>query len=122
MRSRLRTALITAMRTRDSVAVSALRSALAAIDNAEAVDAGTSGGDVGAHPLGPVGPAEAPRRELTEADIVETVRTEVSDRLRTAGEYERLGQPEHAERLRGEATVLSRFVPAPERNERAHCG
>jgi len=40
VRDRLRAALPAAMKARDSVAISALRSALGAIDNAETVDAG----------------------------------------------------------------------------------
>ncbi|MFF2391084.1 hypothetical protein [Nocardia sp. NPDC058114] len=40
LRERLRAALKTAMKARDLGAVTALRSALAAIDNAEAIDAG----------------------------------------------------------------------------------
>ncbi len=114
MRSQLRAALAQAIRSGDSVAVSALRSALAAIGNAEAVEAGTPGGSPGADPLGPagaVGATDVPRRQLTEADLAQTVRVEITERLTAAGEYERLGQPERAERLRGEANVLGRFVP-----------
>lgn len=93
------------------MAVSALRAALSAIANAEAVDIAAPGRSPGAHPLRPVGAADVPRRELTEAELTATLRSEVAERLTAAGEYEDLGQPERAERLRGEATVLSRFVP-----------
>lgn len=105
------------MKARDSVAVSALRSALAAIENAEAVDA-ADGAPAGAgdanrdpHVAGSVvglGAGEVSRRTLTPAEVAATVRAELDERLAAAVEYQRLGQREHAERLRGEAGVLSR--------------
>jgi uncharacterized protein YqeY len=54
VRDRLRAALPAALKARDSVAVAALRSALAAIDNAEAVDLATRPG-LGSNP-GPGSP------------------------------------------------------------------
>jgi uncharacterized protein YqeY len=62
LRDRLRRALPAAMRARDAPAVAALRSALAAIDNAEAIDTTDSVGSSEAldkiEPLNDVGPAE----------------------------------------------------------------
>jgi uncharacterized protein YqeY len=113
----LRRALVDAMKARDSVAVSALRSALAAIENAEAVDAadgapaGAGDADGDTHVAGSVvglGAGEVSRRTLTPAEVVATVRAELDERLAAAVEYQRLGRREHAERLRGEAGVLSR--------------
>lgn len=106
------------MKARDAVAVSALRSALAAIDNAEAVDAAPAPPPGAGHPdiggsVGSLWAAEVERRTLTDAEVEETVRAEVAERLVAARDYERLGHREHAERLRGEADVLTRYLPDP---------
>ncbi|NJC84120.1 GatB/YqeY domain-containing protein [Planosporangium mesophilum] len=107
LRDRLRAALPAAMKARDRVAVAALRSALAAIDNAEAVAApAVRGLAIEQTPVG-VGAAETPRRVLTQAEVEEIVRTEVAEREAAARDYDRAGRPEHAERLRAEAAVLS---------------
>jgi hypothetical protein len=109
LRQRLRTALVAAMKERDRVAVTALRSALAAIDNAEAVDttAVASGSlAIESSPVG-IGGAEAGRRALSGEDIAQIVRSEVTDREAAAVEYDRAGRPERAEALRAEARVLS---------------
>jgi uncharacterized protein YqeY len=107
--SRLRAALPTALKARDRVAVAALRSALAAIDNAQAVEAPPaprSGGVVAGAVTG-LGGGEAPRRELSPGDVVAIVRAEVVDRRAAAGEYERAGQGDAAARLTAEADVLA---------------
>ena len=112
LRQRLRTALVAAMKERDRVAVTALRSALAAIDNAEAVDitAVASGSlAIESSPVG-IGGAEAGRRALSGEDIAQIVRSEVADREAAALEYDRAGRPERAEALRAEARVLSSYL------------
>ncbi|MDT5038055.1 MAG: uncharacterized protein QOE03_3240 [Micromonosporaceae bacterium] len=115
LRQRLGDALRVAMKARDRVAVSALRSALAAMDNAEAVDR-TAAID---EPLGieqipvGVGAAEVERRVLTPAQLEHIVRAEVTDREAAAREYDLAGRPERAERLRGEVGVLSAYLPDP---------
>jgi uncharacterized protein len=112
LRQRLRTALVAAMKERDRVAVSALRSALAAIDNAEAVDAtAVASGSLAieSSPVG-IGGAEAGRRALSGEDIAQIVRSEVADREAAALEYDRAGRPERAEPLRAEARVLSSYL------------
>jgi uncharacterized protein len=109
LRQRLRAALPAAMKARDHAAVAALRSTLAAIDNAEAVDATVhSGGSLAIErsPVG-VGAAEVPRRVLTEEQVERIVRTEVADREAAAGGYERAGHPDRAARLRAEAAALT---------------
>ena len=109
LRTRLRDALGAAIKERDRVAVGALRSALAAIENAEAVDvSGTAGRDgaggtgmaIEQIPLG-AGAAEVDRRELTEDDAERIVRGEVAEREAAALTYENAGQAARAERLRG---------------------
>ena len=130
LRDRLRRALPAAMKARDRPAMTALRSALAAIDNAGAVDpthavptevdpqVATSaarpsdpGAARAAHPgfagtVAGVGAAEVERRSLSQAQMEAIVRTEIADRETAATGYERAGQLQHAERLRAEAKVL----------------
>lgn len=97
------------------MAVSALRSALAAIDNAEAVDAaqappaGVSHADLAGTVVG-LRAAEVERRVRTGAQMEEIVRAEVADRRAAARDYERTGRHERAERLRREANVLSAYL------------
>ena len=121
MRASLRDDLKVALKAKDRVAVGAIRSALAAIDNAEAVPtesashaaspgAGTTGDEHFAGSATGLGAAEAVRRNLTDADVRSIVQNEVRERTDAADEYERLGRTEQAERLRAEARVLSRHL------------
>jgi hypothetical protein len=115
MRTSLRDDLRAALKARDRVAISALRSALAAIDNAEAVPVEHSLGSAAGneHVAGAatgLGAAEAERRHLTEADLRSIVGNEVRERLAAAEEYEQLGRTDPAERLRAEADVLSPYL------------
>jgi uncharacterized protein len=109
LRPRLRTALVAAMKERDRVAVTVLRSTLAAIDNAEAVDATSAAGGSSAIESSPVGigVADVERRALSDEDIAQIVRAEMADREAAAADYDRAGRPERAEALRAEAQVLS---------------
>ena len=113
---RLRGALTEALRSRDSIAASALRSALSAIANAEAVpSANTSRGVGSEHVAGAVaglGAAEAARRGLTEHDVAAIVAAEISDRRSAAGDYERLGRSDQSARLRREADILAELLTA----------
>ncbi|MFF1443652.1 hypothetical protein [Streptomyces sp. NPDC058295] len=103
------------MRARDKVAVSALRTTLAALDNAEAVPVGEvelRGSALEQSPVG-AGATEAARRELSEQSVLAVVRAEADERLDAAA---RLTAPAHADRaalLRAEAAVLLRFLEAP---------
>lgn len=112
LRVRMRQALPEAMRARDKAAVSALRSTLAALDNAEAVPVGPAalrGRALEQAPVG-VGVTEAARHELSDSGVAEIVRAEVAERLEAA---DRLSAPAHAERaarLRAEAAVLLGFL------------
>lgn len=115
MRTSLRRDLTAALKARDRVAVTALRSALAAIENAEALPTGHSSHRVveSEHIAGSavgVGAADAERRHLAEADLHAIVEKEVHERSAAAGEYERTGRDDLAERLRSEAEVLSRYL------------
>lgn len=83
--TRLRRTLGVALKARQAGSVSALRSAMSAIGNAEAVDPAASrpGGTGSPHFAGTVaglGAGEARRRRLTEADVVAIVRREAAER------------------------------------------
>jgi uncharacterized protein len=105
----LRRALSPALKARDRAAVAALRSALAAIDNAHAVEAEAAprSGGVIAGAVAGLGAGDAPRRELSEDDIAAIVRAEVADRRAASTDYERAGQVDAAARLAAEADVLA---------------
>src|SRR4029077_19869663 len=95
LRLRLRESLKVALHAHNGIAASAIRSAMAAIDNAGALDGAhppePTGGTVRPVHLG-VGAAEARRRELSAEDVVEIVRREVGDRMAAADAYQRLGR------------------------------
>ena len=108
-RTTLRDALLAARKDRDATRVTALRSALSAIDNAETpgdarVDAPSSatiaGGVVG------LGAAEVARRELSDAQIRSLLHGEIDERLAAAKQID-ASHTERAATLRAEAAVLS---------------
>lgn len=111
LRAALAGALTPAMRARDRVVVSALRSALAALANAEAqpVDHLPPAGALEGARIG-AGAADAPRRELSEEDVRRIVGVEVTERERAADELAGHGRTEDADRLRAEAEVLQGFL------------
>lgn len=112
LRQRLRDALTTAIKARDRVAAAALRSTLAAIDNAEAVDRPESMDrdlSLGKMPTG-TGATEVARRVLTEQQVEQIVRSELADRRAAVRTYDEAGQAEHAGRLRDEINAISRCV------------
>lgn len=115
LRQRMRAALTSAMKARDQVRVRTLRSALGALDNAEAVDLaaapppGVSSGHIAGGVAG-LGAAEVARQALDADRVAEMVRAEVNHRRQAADEYERAGATERARELRDEADVLSSFL------------
>jgi hypothetical protein len=136
LHERLSRALPVAMKARDRVAVAALRSALAAIANAEAVDppqppppaqrpdhggsgaeqldhGGSGSGPAFAGAVAGLGATEVERRRLSGVQVEEVIRAEVAERETAAAGYERAGQLEHAERLRAEAKVLTSYLDQP---------
>ena len=115
VRERLRGALRQAMKDRDQNAVAGLRSAIAAIDNAEAVEPGelkAAAGAIAGARTG-LGAAEARRRELSPTEVAALVRSEVDERRAAADSYAGAGRHEPAERLRAEAAALAHHVPDP---------
>jgi uncharacterized protein YqeY len=111
IRTRLQRALGAALVARQAGPTSALRTALGAIGNAEAVDpaaarpAGTGSADFAGTVAG-LGAGEVQRRRLTEADIAAIVRQEAAEREAAAGEYERGGRTAEAARMREGARAL----------------
>lgn len=98
------------MKGRDTVAVAALRSGLAAIDNAEAVAPPPTpmprAGIVAAAMVG-LGAGEAERLLLSEDQIADIIRAEIADRRAAASDYERAGRLDQTEQLTAEADVLA---------------
>ena len=116
MLDQLRQDLRAALKARDHLAVAALRSAIAAIENAEAVDVGPGQPalTISEHVAGAtagVGSSDVARRVLSDADVIGVVRRQVDERLSAADHYEQLGEAERSERLRLEAAVLRRHLP-----------
>ena len=112
LRQRLRDALPAAMKARDRAAVSVLRSALAAIDNAEAVDVPTPVHEhlaIEQTPVG-LGAAEVGWRALSEEQVVDIVRGELTERQVATRDYDRSGQRDRAAELRAQAEVLSQLT------------
>jgi uncharacterized protein len=104
---RLRDALRAAIKARDRVAVSALRSALAAIENAEAVEGtGAARRGLAIEQSPGLGGAEVRRLDLAEADVIRIVRAEIADREAAARTYASAGQADRAELLLAEAAAL----------------
>jgi uncharacterized protein YqeY len=101
------------MKERDSIAVSVLRTSLAAIDNAEAVEA-PKGSLLGQGPIAGavtgLGAGDVVRRKLEEREIAVILMGKLTDRETSAAQYQELGRYEEAARLRSEAAVLAAVV------------
>jgi uncharacterized protein len=114
LRATLRRELTAAMKARDPDAVAVLRTAIAGIDNAEAVAApqaappATSTHIAGAR--AGLGAAEAPRGQLTGDEIQAILRAQLAEYGREADRYAGHGQHAAAERLRNQASLLSRYL------------
>jgi uncharacterized protein YqeY len=109
-RARLRSALLAARKARDTARVSALRSALSAIDNAETPDGAEvdapSSGKIAGGVVG-LGAAEVMRRDLSDEHIRELLRTEIDERLTAADDFTAGGHAQRATLLRSEAAALT---------------
>ena len=117
LRDILRRGLTRAMKAREPDAVSALRTAIAAIDNAEAVPApdespATTSGHIAGARAG-LGAAEAARRSLSPSQQQAILRDQVSGYNAEADGYAALGQQDAAARLRTQARLLSAYLHEP---------
>ena len=115
LRAALRLGLTAALKARDRDALAALRTAIAAIDNAEAVPApdaalpATSAHIAGAR--SGLGSSEAARRELSASELRDILRGQIAEHISEAGRYDTLGQADAAERLRRQAHALTAYLP-----------
>lgn len=119
MRTRLRHDLTAAIKARDLTATRALRSALSAIENAEAAEVihdppVATGSQYIATSTAGLGAAEVERRVLSDRDVHALVQSQVDERLLAAEEYESLRRGDLASQLRAEADVLGHYLhPSP---------
>ena len=96
------------------MAVRVLRTAISAIDNAEAAALDPSDLDgiaIERSPRG-VGAREVARLELKADSLAALVQREVDERLEAASGYESTGEVERANELRNEAAVLTELLAA----------
>ena len=97
-------ALPRAMKDRDRVVVTALRSTLGVLANAEAVPSGPP------FPTGARGGAEVARQQLSELEVTAIVAAEAEQREQVAETYASRGDEARARRMRAEAEVLRAFL------------
>jgi uncharacterized protein YqeY len=105
----LREALRDALRTRQAHAVTVIRETLAAIDNAEAVDASAAPPvqhGVIAGSVAGLGAGEVPRRVLSAEAVRAIVEREMKERRDAATVYAELGRHDEANALRLQLDVL----------------
>jgi uncharacterized protein YqeY len=94
---RLRSDLLTARKQRDDVAVTAIRRAITAIENAAA-------------PPPQAGVTEVPRLELSEEQRRGALQAEVDEALAAAAQYDEHGETDRAVLLRAEAAYIQRLL------------
>lgn len=104
VRLRLREALASALKERDEVATAALRTAVSAIANAEAVVPAPSKVRLG------VGAGDVPRRELSEAEMKAILQSEIEELTHAAADYRGRGENDRADRLHAEAHFLTKLL------------
>lgn len=105
LRRRLADELRAAMKRRDRVRASALRSAVAALGDAEAVDATGSEPGKGAYAT------EVARRSLTSEEEAAVVAATRDDLARLAAEMDEHGQASAAADLRAQVAALDAVLP-----------
>lgn len=101
LRRRMVVALARATKGKDHTTAIALRSTLAVLASAEAMQGR-------AHARG--GASEPPRRELSELEVAGIVAAEAEHRERAAARYREAGDPRRASRMQAEAEVLRAFL------------
>ena len=115
-REEVRRDLRAALKSRQPETVSVLRTMIAAIDNAEAVQPEaqsprSADGRV-AHSSPGVGSTEAPRRELDMSDVHAILRDLLREHETQEKHYRSMRQHEAADRLRRQADVLHSYLGA----------
>jgi len=103
LRDRMRSDLMTAMKTKDRTRTTVLRSALAAIDNAGAVAGPTTS-------MGIIGYGDVARRDLDHPQELDVLEAEILERETAFDAYLRIEQHDAAETLREEIDVLRSYL------------
>jgi len=106
LRTRLAQDLRTALKSRETTRITALRSMLAALDNAQAVPLAELPAVHALH--GGIG--EVPRKTLSDAELVALFAAELDERRAAAVMLEKHGCQDEAERLRAELEVLADYA------------
>ena len=111
VRSRLQADLREALKARDRNRTSVIRTALAALANAEAVEAQPVA-DLSVHPQGADGlyAAEVERRALSDDETRRVLGEVQDDLLRSADELAGLDRAPQAEKLRTQADILGAYL------------
>ena len=126
LRSHLRRHLGAAVRHRDRIAVAALREAIAALDDAEAIppdgDLKAAAGEYVAGGVVGLGAAEAERRILDAETQRAIVRAEIETRLAVATTYDEQGESARSADLRLGAEVLLAALDAVEASDETKRG
>lgn len=107
-RAQMQQDLSAAIRARDVVRVKALRSALAALSNAEAVDVSRVPCDTA--PTRGVRMGDVVRRHLSDADVRLIVVDQIDELRADAAHYRELGHPGVADGLEAQAAVLEAYL------------
>jgi hypothetical protein len=107
IREQMQADLVTALKGGDAVAVAVLRTTLAALSNAEAIDPGVDGLPVRVGPFG-----EVERRALSVGDVIAIVAGERDDLHAAAAMLDEAGQPVEAAGCRARAAVLDHYLAA----------
>jgi uncharacterized protein YqeY len=115
LRVRLRRDLTAAVKARRREEVGTIRTLIAAIDNAEAAGIRfptrptSSGSEDIAGSVSGIGSGDAPRRELDAEDLGEILDAEIADRREHEAQYESVGRPDAAARMRVQAELIGRY-------------
>lgn len=104
---RLKADLVTAMRERDRVRASTIRSLISAIDNAGAVEVEKQGFGYG--PKIGLG-HDVDRRQVTEDDVARIIVVERDDLVAARDEYRELGQTELAEEFERRVQIAEGYL------------
>jgi uncharacterized protein len=114
LRATLRRGLTAAMKARDTEVLAALRTAIAAIDNAEAVAVPADRAPVTSEHIAGAssgaGSAEAARRQLDGDEVRRILRDQADEQAREADRFDELGQADAARRLRRRAEVIAAYL------------
>ena len=100
MQQRIRADLLAAMKAKDETRLKVLRSAMAAIANAEAVDPTTA----------PKGATEVARRELTEDDVRAVIEAERAELAAAAADLRANDRPDEAAHLEARRSILDAYL------------